>query len=137
MAGSKERASVLSVTPPSAGSATGSVVWLQSVGLGMPTGRAARRIWWLTRLARDMANSPQGDHRGQAASGLRGRRIVARPFGGGRCQCDSPCPAPGIDWVYARRMTDSKPTRTYDVVLYGASGSVGRQTVAYFARHPQ
>lgn len=34
-------------------------------------------------------------------------------------------------------MTDSKPTRTYDVVLYGASGFVGRQTVAYFARHPQ
>lgn len=34
-------------------------------------------------------------------------------------------------------MTDSKPSRTYDVVLYGASGFVGRQTVAYFARHPQ
>ena len=25
----------------------------------------------------------------------------------------------------------------YDVVLYGASGFVGRQTVAYFAAHPQ
>ena len=28
-----------------------------------------------------------------------------------------------------------KTTRTYDVVLYGATGFVGRQTVAYFARH--
>lgn len=28
-------------------------------------------------------------------------------------------------------------SRTYDVVLYGASGFVGRQTVAYFAKHPQ
>lgn len=27
--------------------------------------------------------------------------------------------------------------RPYDVVLYGASGFVGRQTVAYFARHLQ
>jgi short subunit dehydrogenase-like uncharacterized protein len=27
------------------------------------------------------------------------------------------------------------PKRAYDVVLYGASGFVGRQTVAYFARH--
>ena len=27
--------------------------------------------------------------------------------------------------------------RQYDVVLYGASGFVGSQTVAYFARHPQ
>lgn len=35
------------------------------------------------------------------------------------------------------RMTTSKPPRTYDVVLYGASGFVGRQTAAYFARHPQ
>lgn len=34
-------------------------------------------------------------------------------------------------------MATSKPTRTFDVVLYGASGFVGRQTVAYFARHPQ
>ena len=32
--------------------------------------------------------------------------------------------------------TDSDP-RTYDVVLYGASGFVGRQTAAYFSRHPQ
>ena len=31
---------------------------------------------------------------------------------------------------------NSKP-RKYDVVLYGASGFVGRQTVAYFATHPQ
>jgi short subunit dehydrogenase-like uncharacterized protein len=28
-----------------------------------------------------------------------------------------------------------KPSRAYDVVLYGASGFVGRQTVAYFAQH--
>jgi short subunit dehydrogenase-like uncharacterized protein len=28
-----------------------------------------------------------------------------------------------------------RPRRAYDVVLYGASGFVGRQTVAYFARH--
>ena len=28
-------------------------------------------------------------------------------------------------------------TRKYDVVLYGASGFVGRQTVAYFAKHAQ
>lgn len=34
-------------------------------------------------------------------------------------------------------MAARKPTRTYDIVLYGASGFVGRQTVAYFARHPQ
>ena len=34
-------------------------------------------------------------------------------------------------------MATSKPARTFDVVLYGASGFVGRQTVAYFARHPQ
>lgn len=27
--------------------------------------------------------------------------------------------------------------RPYDVVLYGASGFVGRQTVAYFAKHPE
>ena len=33
-------------------------------------------------------------------------------------------------------MAVSKP-RKYDVVLYGASGFVGRQTVAYFAKHPQ
>ena len=29
----------------------------------------------------------------------------------------------------------SPPTRPYDVVLYGAGGFTGRQTVAYFARH--
>lgn len=28
------------------------------------------------------------------------------------------------------------PDRSYDVVLYGASGFVGKQTVQYFARHP-
>ena len=28
-------------------------------------------------------------------------------------------------------------SRTYDVVLYGATGFVGRQTVAYFAAHAQ
>jgi short subunit dehydrogenase-like uncharacterized protein len=26
--------------------------------------------------------------------------------------------------------------RPYDVILYGASGFVGRQTVSYFANHP-
>jgi len=26
--------------------------------------------------------------------------------------------------------------RPYDVILYGASGFVGKQTVAYFANHP-
>ena len=34
------------------------------------------------------------------------------------------------------QISNSKP-RKYDVVLYGASGFVGRQTVAYFAKHPQ
>ncbi|MCF8210686.1 MAG: saccharopine dehydrogenase NADP-binding domain-containing protein [Rhodoferax sp.] len=34
-------------------------------------------------------------------------------------------------------MKNASPSRKYDVVLYGASGFVGRQTVAYFARHPQ
>jgi len=34
-------------------------------------------------------------------------------------------------------MATGKESRKYDVVLYGASGFVGRQTVAYFARHPQ
>lgn len=34
-------------------------------------------------------------------------------------------------------MASSARPRQYDVVLYGASGFVGRQTVAYFARHPQ
>lgn len=33
-------------------------------------------------------------------------------------------------------MAARKQARKYDVVLYGASGFVGRQTVAYFARHP-
>ena len=33
----------------------------------------------------------------------------------------------------AKRAT--APQRTYDVVLYGATGFVGRQTVAYFAQH--
>ena len=32
-------------------------------------------------------------------------------------------------------MTTSSLQRPYDVVLYGASGFVGRQTVAYFAQH--
>lgn len=32
-------------------------------------------------------------------------------------------------------MTSSSRQRPYDVVLYGASGFVGRQTVAYFAQH--
>ena len=27
--------------------------------------------------------------------------------------------------------------RPYDVILYGASGFVGKQTVAYFAKHPE
>ncbi|MBP6465834.1 MAG: saccharopine dehydrogenase NADP-binding domain-containing protein, partial [Rubrivivax sp.] len=31
-------------------------------------------------------------------------------------------------------MPKPRPSRPYDVVLYGASGFVGRQTVAYFAR---
>ena len=26
--------------------------------------------------------------------------------------------------------------RPYDVILYGASGFVGKQTAAYFAKHP-
>ncbi|WP_210543099.1 trans-acting enoyl reductase family protein [Rhodoferax sp. PAMC 29310] len=30
----------------------------------------------------------------------------------------------------------STPKKKYDVILYGASGFVGRQTVAYFAAHP-
>lgn len=34
-------------------------------------------------------------------------------------------------------MAPATAPRKYDVVLYGASGFVGRQTVAYFARHPQ
>ena len=34
-------------------------------------------------------------------------------------------------------MSDPHASRKYDVVLYGASGFVGRQTVAYLARHPQ
>lgn len=34
-------------------------------------------------------------------------------------------------------MATAKESRKYDVVLYGASGFVGRQTVAYFARHLQ
>jgi short subunit dehydrogenase-like uncharacterized protein len=34
-------------------------------------------------------------------------------------------------------MATNKPSRKYDVVLYGASGFVGRQTVAYFAAHPE
>ncbi len=34
-------------------------------------------------------------------------------------------------------MATRKPAKKYDVVLYGASGFVGRQTVAYFARHPE
>lgn len=34
-------------------------------------------------------------------------------------------------------MATSKSTRQYDVVLYGASGFVGRQTVDYFAKHPE
>jgi len=34
-------------------------------------------------------------------------------------------------------MTTQTPPRKFDVVLYGASGFVGRQTVGYFARHPQ
>ncbi len=39
---------------------------------------------------------------------------------------------------YGEFMALNKLTpRTYDVVLYGASGFVGRQTVAYFAAHPQ
>jgi short subunit dehydrogenase-like uncharacterized protein len=33
-------------------------------------------------------------------------------------------------------MATAKDSRTYDVVLYGASGFVGRQTVAYFADQP-
>ncbi len=28
-------------------------------------------------------------------------------------------------------------SRPYDVILYGATGFVGRQTVAYFAEHAQ
>jgi short subunit dehydrogenase-like uncharacterized protein len=34
-------------------------------------------------------------------------------------------------------MAKTQRTKKYDVVLYGASGFVGRQTVAYFAAHPQ
>jgi len=34
-------------------------------------------------------------------------------------------------------MMTQTPARKFDVVLYGASGFVGRQTVDYFARHPQ
>ena len=34
-------------------------------------------------------------------------------------------------------MPHSATPKKYDVVLYGATGFVGRQTVAYFARHPQ
>jgi short subunit dehydrogenase-like uncharacterized protein len=33
-------------------------------------------------------------------------------------------------------MSALSPSRPFDVVLYGASGFVGRQTVAYFAKHP-
>jgi short subunit dehydrogenase-like uncharacterized protein len=34
-------------------------------------------------------------------------------------------------------MNTNQATRKFDVVLYGATGFVGCQTVAYFARHPQ
>ena len=34
-------------------------------------------------------------------------------------------------------MATSKSSKQYDVVLYGASGFVGRQTVDYFAKHPE
>ena len=34
-------------------------------------------------------------------------------------------------------MNSTATSRKYDVVLYGATGFVGRQTAAYFARHPQ
>jgi short subunit dehydrogenase-like uncharacterized protein len=32
-------------------------------------------------------------------------------------------------------MAGLRRRRSFDVVLYGASGFVGRQTVAYFAQH--
>src|SRR3954447_26138155 len=47
IAGSSDRYSVLTRTSPSPGSRTGSSVWSQSLGLGSPWGRAARRTWWL------------------------------------------------------------------------------------------
>jgi short subunit dehydrogenase-like uncharacterized protein len=34
-------------------------------------------------------------------------------------------------------MATGNPARKFDVVLYGATGFVGQQTVAYFATHPQ
>ena len=34
-------------------------------------------------------------------------------------------------------MKPTAPSRQYDLVLYGATGFVGRQTVAYLAHHPQ
>ena len=45
-------ASTFTSTPPSAGSATASSVNCQFAAVGSPTGRAARRHWWLTVLAR-------------------------------------------------------------------------------------
>jgi short subunit dehydrogenase-like uncharacterized protein len=45
------------------------------------------------------------------------------------------CIATGTALAYNRDM--AKTSRDYDVVLYGASGFVGAQTVAYFAQHAQ
>jgi short subunit dehydrogenase-like uncharacterized protein len=42
-----------------------------------------------------------------------------------------------FDSVRATRGNAMTSSRTYDVVLYGATGFVGRQTVAYFAAHAQ
>src|SRR4030095_13237344 len=48
IAGSRDRYSTLTSTPPSPGSVTGSSLNCQLSRVGRPTGRFARRIWWLT-----------------------------------------------------------------------------------------
>ena len=76
IAGSSDRYRVFTSTPPSAGSATGSVVNCQFSRVVMPTGRTASRIWWFCREAK----SVMWDSRGR-----RGWK--------GRCKCqETLCP---------------------------------------------
>src|SRR3954466_12109668 len=92
MAGSSESSSVLTTTPPGLGNVTGSAVKLQSARTGSPTGRRARRIWWLVVLAREVIGAPGDSANGRAscAGEKKPRRAaVSFPEGAGRSELRS------------------------------------------------
>src|SRR5689334_24062105 len=106
MAGSSESMSVLTTMPPAWGGATGSAENVQSVRAGRPTGRRARRIWWLVVAA----SVVMGISRCRA-------RMLRRAAGGGDRERTKKKPRRTAASCCGRRRSDDADVRCLQALL--------------------